>query len=310
MSSENWETLAPGIGELCETLIEQATVAGAHDRQEDIEQRRALIRADFEKVENLAVNYDMADKDFWRIVATKPFYAGHKACAVQDREPDMLAEYLGDRKALCSPDWDINGPRYKAFLSDKRCFRHAGNLNKTVQAAWQQHSNQSIVRYYLQDQPEEWSNSALKAVHVRLQESLKLGRLTTFHLMTELGLPVVKPDRVLIHVSVRMGLIRSYFSKGKERFIGPDISREEAKKLGQSWPFIWPFQEVHQKLAKRTGLSMRLLDLMIVKLGQDPHVAAGFARTICRTNDPLCHLCSVKPDCRYANQFSSNANQE
>jgi DNA-3-methyladenine glycosylase I len=262
----------------------------------------------FGEMNALSFNRDMSDDSFWAVAASKPFYAGHRAADVQLREKHMLDNYLGDWPALCGPEWDIKSNRYNEFLSDQSCFRNEPDLQLVIFAArrmrgYKTHNPQRTMIDHFFRQLNEWeSTQSLRKIHERMLADLRFGLVTTFHLMTELGLSVVKPDRVVNRIAARMGLIERYKVGNYTHFVEPTISTQEATQLGQKAEFNWALQDECRRIAEAAGVTMRLLDFMIVKLGQEPDELNGFARTICSENNPRCDLCGVKPMCAYGSK--------
>ncbi len=241
----------------------------------------------------------ISDEEFWRRAAIKPFYSGKLSSVIRAREAHMLTK-LGNPVELCTPDWDPGrGRLFREFLEDKGCARNSRDLTRTINAARKMQSlkakdplNRSLIDYYVRP------SDSVKSIHARLLSHLELGYVTTLHFMTDLGLAVVKPDRVLNRTAIRLGLIRSYAARGGEHVLPLTISGGDAEKLGGKDEFNWALQSACQRLAEETKTPMRTLDLMLVKMGQQPDEQFGYARTICN-DEPLCQVCEAQPMCAY-----------
>jgi len=265
------------------------------------ERRRELVEGDLKASAELR-HERISDEEFWRRAAIKPFYSGKLSSVIRAREAHMLAK-LGDAEGLCEPDWDPSrGRLFREFLEDKGCARNPQDLTRSINAARRMQSlraqdplKRSLIDYYVRPA------DSMKSIHARLLSHLGLGYVTTLHFMTDLGLPVVKPDRVLNRTAIRLGLIRSYAVRGGEHLLPLTISGSDAEKLGSKPEFNWALQSVCHRLAEEAKTPMRTLDLLLVKMGQQPDEQFGYARTIC-DDEPLCHLCEAQPMCAYGSQ--------
>lgn len=303
------ERAAEFVAGLRSTLVSHASAQSEREKEEGadiVAKRQSLIEESLAKMDALQFDRSMSDVEFWRRAASKPFYAGHRAADVQAREQHMLDHYLGDRLALCAPEWNEGGERYRQFLKDEGCFRNEPDLKLVINAArtierLKSFNPQRTILDHIMRRVREWeSTEALREIHAQMLATLQFGLVTTFHLMTELGLPVVKPDRVVNRAAIRMGLIEEY-TAGKYTYpLSVTITTDQASALGQKQEFNWALQEEFRKLSEASGMAMRTLDFVVVKLGQEPDEVNGFARTICAEQTPLCHLCSVKKDCEFA----------
>ena len=306
------ERAAEFVAGLRSTLLYQASAQSEREKEEGadiVAKRQSLIEETLAKMDALEFDRGMSDAEFWRRAASKPFYAGHRAADVQARERHMLDHYLGDRVALCAPEWNVGGERYRQFLEDKGCFRNEPDLNLVINAArtierLKSFNPQRTILDHIMRRVTEWeSTAALREIHAQMLATLQFGLVTTFHLMTELGLPVVKPDRVVNRAAIRMGLIEEY-TAGKYTYpLSVTITTDQASALGQKQEFNWALQEEFRKLSEASGMAMRTLDFVVVKLGQEPDEVNGFARTICAEQAPLCHVCSAKPMCAFGSKL-------
>lgn len=186
----------------------------------------------------LKFDRNISDETFWRTAATKPFYAGHLASAVQTRNDYMLDAYLGNRTELNSTVWNSDRDRFEEFMDDEDCFRHAYNLTTVIVAAnnitatMRDHPYKTIMQWVCRNIDDTSDVESLKIIHKRLNDLLKFGEVTTFHLMTELGFPLVKPDRVVNRIAIQMGLIDRY-KKGSNTFIlNKQVTTTKATNLG------------------------------------------------------------------------------
>ena len=102
-----------------------------------------------------------------------------------------------------------------------------------------------------------------------------LGEITVFHLLTDLGFPVLKPDRVLTRIFKRLDLIEN--------------ERQLLKTIIQG-----------RKFANATGNHIRYVDIIFVTYGQmGKKNSEGLERGICLAQNPQCSLCQINEHCSF-----------
>lgn len=102
----------------------------------------------------------------------------------------------------------------------------------------------------------------------------RIGKITVFHFLTDIGMPVLKPDRVICRIFKRLDLIES-----RENIL-------EAVIQGR-------------KFAEATGHPIRYIDIVFVAYGQVQSKEFGIERGICLEEKPSCILCNAKHFCNY-----------
>jgi DNA-3-methyladenine glycosylase I len=100
-----------------------------------------------------------------------------------------------------------------------------------------------------------------------------LGGITAYHFMTDMGLPVLKPDRVVSRIFYRLGATQT------------ENDVVEAVNQGK-------------KFAEATGLPIRYIDIVFVIYGQAQSLEFGVDRGIC-LKEPRCSVCGLTEQCRY-----------
>lgn len=105
-----------------------------------------------------------------------------------------------------------------------------------------------------------------------------LGGITAYHVLTDIGLNVLKPDRVICRLFQRLGLI-----KGDE-----DVFNKQ------------PLTTIIEgrKFAAATGHPIRYIDIVFVAYGQVKSIEFGVERGIC-TDNPSCNVCHATEFCNY-----------
>ena len=103
-----------------------------------------------------------------------------------------------------------------------------------------------------------------------------LGGITVYHFLTDLALPVLKPDRVIARIFRRLGLV--------------EYERQHLKTV------------IHgRKFAEATELPIRYVDIVLVAYGQVRSIEIGIDRGIC-LKEPRCDLCSLTGVCQFWQQ--------
>mgnify|MGYP001357028903 CR=1 FL=1 len=101
-----------------------------------------------------------------------------------------------------------------------------------------------------------------------------LGPVTTFHFMTDIGLPVLKPDRVIMRLFRRLHLVDSE---------------------SQIWRAVFE----GRKIAEAVGEPIRYVDIVLVTFGQARTRDWGIQQGICLEKYPKCNQCGVSRFCDY-----------
>jgi DNA-3-methyladenine glycosylase I len=100
-----------------------------------------------------------------------------------------------------------------------------------------------------------------------------LGNITVYHYLTDIGFNVLKPDRVILRVFERLGLIES-----RDQLLKTVIQG--------------------RKFAEATGLPIRYIDIVFVKYGQQGKSNYfGLDDGICLEKHPKCNICKLKKYC-------------
>jgi DNA-3-methyladenine glycosylase I len=105
-----------------------------------------------------------------------------------------------------------------------------------------------------------------------------LSKITSYHFLTDIGMPVLKPDRVIRRIFYRLGLIE-------------DESESEAQLLDSVYQ--------GRKFVQATGYPIRYIDIVFVAYGQVYSTGTGIGQGICLKDHPRCEVCGVRDDCRY-----------
>ncbi len=228
----------------------------------------------------------ITDDEYHWIMVYVAFYSGMKASIVNDRLPTIERHFRGYQRVADYSENDI-----RAILQDPAMIRHDGKVRASVENA---RSIRSIVskygsfKAYVDSFGPFSSFNNLTQLKTALQERFSyLGNRTVYHFMTDIGLPVLKPDRVIMRVFHRLGLI-------------PSRGGSEAELLNA----------IHagRQFSQATGIPIRQVDFMFVAFGQVDGDTdyLGLNKGICLENRPHCDVCRLTDHCEYYKEQQRN----
>ncbi len=219
-------------------------------------------------------NKQRTDQELFEILTMIIFYSGFRASTVESKERIILG-HLPDHETVARyTDNDL-----KRILADQQMIRNKRKIKgcianaKTFKDIVDEHGS---FQNYLDSFD---ANSSFDNL-VLLKEELKylfdyLGDTTVYHFLTDLGFNVLKPDRVMLRIFKRLGLIES--------------EKQLLKTVVQGRQF-----------AKSTGHPIRYIDIIFVKYGQQGESDAfGLKNGICLEKSPDCNVCGLTAYCKY-----------
>jgi len=227
----------------------------------------------FKKISNKSLPTDDA---VFKIMIGVVFYSGMNAATVTKRLP-AIYEYLGDyRKAIhLDPEKMLMDDRVIGYKKKIRgCIANAMQFKKVIDQ-YGSFSNYLTSFGNLDDL------KVLDKIKSDFEDRFAyLGRVTAYHMMTELGLNVLKPDRVICRIFERLGFIED---------------KDDLKGA----------VEVGRKIAEATNQPIRYVDIIFVKYGQKgSEEGFGLEDGIC-LDSPRCGQCSITRYCNYYNNKGS-----
>jgi DNA-3-methyladenine glycosylase I len=215
------------------------------------------------------------DEDYFWILVYVVFYAGFRAATV-GAKIHVIREHFPSFGVVASyGEADI-----ERIMSEERMIRHEAKIKACVKNAQTYagivHKDKfGSFRKYIDSFAPRESVVNLIRLKKELQSRFKrFAKVTPYHFLTDIGLPVLKPDRVICRIFQRLGLIES------------ETHIEEAVIQGG-------------KFAEATGHPIRYIDIIFVAYGQMTFAALGLTRGICLEQNPLCSRCKAKQDCNY-----------
>ncbi|MNT19499.1 Methyladenine glycosylase [compost metagenome] len=202
------------------------------------------------------------------------FYSGFRASTVESKEKIIL-KHFPDYKTVSH----YTGKNLMEILSDKEMIRNERKIQgcisnaKTFKIIIDEYGS---FQNYLDTFKVEESFENL----ILLKEELEyrfdyLGGITVYHFLTDIGFDVLKPDRVLLRLFKRLGLIEN--------------EKQLLKTVIQG-----------RRFSKATGHPIRYIDIIFVKYGQQGKSEIfGLDNGICLEISPDCMACGINEYCSY-----------
>lgn len=235
---------------------------------------REQILAELEPYKHVA-GKRFTDDECYTMLVHIVFYSGFKAQTVTDKLP-IIDGHFPDYRVVA--DYDEQTVNF--ILSDPQMIRHKGKIAacihnaKTFREIVGKHGS---FQAWLDSFPATNFDEAIRKEYQNLFEFL--GPRTSFHFMTDLGFPVLKPDRVIERIFKRLALVENT--------------------LANESLYLSLIQE-GRKFAEATGHPIRYIDVVFVIYGQDQTKEVGLEHGICLDKRPSCSLCGVAEYCSYS----------
>jgi DNA-3-methyladenine glycosylase I len=246
------------------TLISTAIEHGVTDIREQLNEYKSVP------------GRGLTEEEHYRQIVEITFYSGFKAVTVNQKLPS-IHRWFPDHCTVAQ-----YGPeQVKQMLSDPQMIRHEQKLKACIENAKTfaeiVRSFGSFQRYVESFKPEQSFENLLALRSDLIEKFAYLGNVTSLHFLMEMGLRVLKPDRVVVRVFHRLGFL-------------PDETFDEEDLLEAIW--------VGYRFSEATGHPIRYIDIVFVAYGQ---VNSGLSieQGICLKHNPHCAICGVKEFCDY-----------
>lgn len=214
------------------------------------------------------------DEEYYQLIVMVVFYSGFKAQTVTSKREIILGHFSDWRDVANYTEVDVerimNDPGMIANENKIRaCVNNARSIKNIVKEFGSMH------KYIESFSPNDSAENLLL-----LKENLEskfsyLGKITVYHFMTDIGLNVLKPDRVICRIFKRLGLI--------------DDENQLLSTVLQG-----------RKFQQITGHSIRYIDIVLVAYGQVEFLDLGVKKGIC-LNKPRCEVCPLKSNiCKFS----------
>lgn len=220
----------------------------------------------FKRYENKA----MSDNEYYQLLVDIIFYSGFRAATVEKYlerihthfpNYQIVSNYTLDEIEIVKNDSQMIRNRAKIDA----CVKNAKKVAEIVK-------KYGSVKDYIESFNPDLNDEALKQFKKNLEKNFSfIGGITSYHFMTDIGLNVLKPDRVILRIFKRLGLIED------------DNDLLGAVKAGRAF-------------SKATQMPIRFIDIIFVSYGQ---LNLDRIECICSEKNPKCEKCGVNADCLY-----------
>jgi DNA-3-methyladenine glycosylase I len=221
----------------------------------------------------------LTDDQFFSILVFVAFYSGFKAATVASKRNVIQRHFPGWRHVSAYGEGDI-----QKIIHDPEMISHEGKIRACVANAKTFASliaNHGSVKNYVDSYAPTESFENLLLFKEALEGTFAyLGGITVYHFMTDIGLPVLKPDRVMCRIFERLGLLEN--------------QQQLLKTVLQG-----------RRFAAETGLPIRYIDIVFVAYGQVKSEELGINEGICLSSNPRCNECSIRNYCIYDSKKDS-----
>jgi DNA-3-methyladenine glycosylase I len=214
----------------------------------------------------------LSDNEYYWIMAYIVFYSGFQASTVTAKL-DLIRSYFPDYEMVAT----YGSRKVGEILNDKNMIRNERKVKACIKNA---QTLKAIVAEYGSldayiasfDPTQSFENLML------LKEELEyrfayFGKITVYHFLTDIGMPVLKPDRIVTRIFRRLGLIESEKQLLKTVLLG-------------------------RKFSEATALPVRYIDIVFATyggVGGDREF--GIANGICLEKNPNCAVCGLQNYC-------------
>ena len=217
-------------------------------------------------------NRKLTDNDYYNLIVEIVFYSGIKANIITNKM-GTIKSYFNDYNEVCSYDKEKMNEILKdnEMIKNKKKIQACINNAKVLKEIIQEYGS---FKEYISNFGPHKSFENLLLFKEEIQYTFDyFGDITSYHFMTDIGLPVLKPDRVITRIFRRIGLIEN--------------EKQLLKTVIQG-----------RKFSKETELPIRYIDICFVKYGQmGKDETFGLDNGICLEKSPKCYLCGIKEYC-------------
>lgn len=229
------------------------------------------IRAALDEYKTYA-GRELTDEDYFAVLVAVVFYSGFLAATVDAKWPAIERWFSGFRRVA-----DYSEAEVGRIMSDRDMIRNRQKISacienaRTIRHLIDEHGS---FRGYVESFKATDSFENLLLLKEDLEARFRfLGGVTVYHFLTDIGMPVLKPDRVICRIFHRLGL---------------------TEKKGELLKTV-----IHgRKFAEATELPIRYIDIVFVAYGQTSSEWLGIDRGICLEKKGNCGVCGLRDFCR------------
>jgi len=254
---KNYKTIFEGIES---TLISRSTL-GADELRERLEKFKHLEGRTF------------SDDEYYWILVYVVFYSGFRAATVTSKL-DLIRKYFCDFRTVA----DYTESDVERIMRDPNMIRNRRKVHACVENARTLRDivaeHGSFQKYIESFEPTESFENLMLLKEELAYKFSGFGNIAPYHLLTDIGMRVLKPDRVVCRIFQRLGFIES--------------EQQLLKTVIQG-----------RKFAHATGHPIRYIDIIFAAYGQEKSEDLGIEKGICLTDNPLCSICGARSYCGY-----------
>lgn len=210
------------------------------------------------------------DNEYYRIMVAVVFYSGFKAATVTKRM-NVIYNYFPNYETVMKYDEAM----IQKIITDPEMISHSGKIKACVKNAKRFNviitKHGSFAAYIASYEPDK-DDFNLFRLKSDLENFGFLGGRTSYHFMMDIGLNVLKPDRVLGRIFSRIGIVLD-----ENDLIG--IVRSG------------------RQFSEATGFPIRYIDIVFVLYGQVGDKTSKITG-ICIEDNPRCAVCRIKEYCK------------
>lgn len=240
------------------------------------------IREELDRYKNFKFK-EYSDDEYYSTMVPIIFYSGFKANTVTSKLETINRHFSGYQKAAAYTEKQI-----EIIASDPEMIKNRNKINACISNAKKFKeiiAEKGSIQNYIESFKPEASDENIKLLWSGLKGKFKgLGPITTFHFMADIGLNVLKPDRVICRSFDRLGFVKGPIDNNPEK--------------------LWEVVLCGRQFAKATWLPIRYIDIVFVDYGQMSASEVGIKKGICLEKDRQCSICGIKKYCKYR-PFSS-----
>lgn len=214
----------------------------------------------------------LSNKQYYEILVFVVFYSGFKAATVTSKS-EVIRKHFPNLEDVAN----YNSNDIDRILNDPHMIRNRKKITACVNNA---RTFKKLIKKYGSFKNYLDSFDAFSSFEnlLLLKEELEakfsyLKRITVYHFLTDIGMPVLKPDRVICRIFERLGLIENNSQLLKTIIHG-------------------------RKFSEATRLPIRYIDIVFAAYGQAQSKEFGIDKGIC-LKKPRCNLCEASNYCHY-----------
>ena len=217
------------------------------------------------------------DSDYFDILTYVPFYSGMRAATVTERML-TIRKYFADPHVVAG----YGSTKIAEMLADPMMLRHRKKIEACVHNAQRfveilgQHS--TFQGYIDSFAPRDSIENVLQLRTDLMRRFEYLSKVTSFHFLCKIGMPVIKPDVAIRRIFFRLGLTDG--DDESENTISAVVRQGEA-------------------LVQATGHPHRYVDIVLAHYGQMATPELNLERGICLPEKPQCDVCGVRSLCPF-----------